>query len=156
MPVETSLPQIVTVLCLYSTVYPLYTLKSNTAPSEVSVTSTPTAYIRSHSLFNFGQGVYPNEEHKTLILNEFPDTASLTLEFSYLNIGTESSCKDNINSDILTIDTETESIFTCSDVSSTIPTEVISFSQYPSKVTFIFETNSAGQYGGFLLKYSGM
>ena len=53
----------VTLSCLYFTVFPLYTLRSNTVP-EVSVTSAPTAYIRSHGLFNFGQGLYPNELSK--------------------------------------------------------------------------------------------
>ena len=143
--------------CLCFTVFPLYTLRSDTAPSEVSVTSTPTAYIRSTSLFNFGQDNYPNELYGQLILDGFPDTASLTLEFIYLNIGDESSCIDNTNGDLITIESETERIFTCSDVRSTIPTKVISFSQYPSKATIIFVTNSDGQqYNGFLLKYSGM
>ena len=74
----------------------------------------------------------------------------------FKNIGDESSCRDNTNDDITTIDTLYRT-FTCSSISSTILTKIISFSQYLSTVTFTFKTNNDGQNdGGVLIKYSGL
>ena len=129
--------------------------------TSVDATSTPAAYIMSHSTFNFGQhhSRYPNDITLSILLSRFPNsTVLLKVEFIYINIGDESNCRDNnTTGDILTIVTPYGNIFTCSDVNDAIniQTQVIHL-QSPKFVGFRFETNSQHRRGGFLLKYSGL
>ena len=131
----------------------------STATTTVNVNSTPIAYIKSHSTFNFGLShhLYPNDVTLNILLSGFPDsTVLLTVEFIYINIGDESSCRDNTTGDILTISTPYGYVFTCSDVidAANIQTQNIQL-QSPKFVVFRFKTNSRQSKGGFLLKYSG-
>ena len=132
----------------------------STATTTVNVNSTPIAYIKSHSTFNFGLShhLYPNDVTLNILLSGFPDsTVLLTVEFIYINIGDESSCRDNTTGDILTIVTLYGNIFTCSGVNNAINVQTQDIQlQSPQFVGFRFETNSQHRKGGFLLKYSGL
>ena len=126
---------------------------------SLNITTIPTAYIMSHSKFNFGQNHsrYPNDATLNILLHRFPNpTVLLIVEFIFIRIGDESSCSNNSNGDILTISTQYGNRFTCSDVNNAIhaQTQVIQL-QNPRFVGFRFETNSKHRKGGFLIKYSG-
>ena len=135
-------------------------MKSADADSQ-NVTSTPTAYIKSHSTFKFGQhgSRYPNNVTLNILLSGFPDsTIQLTVEFIYINIGDESSCSNNTNGDIFNIVISSEdNRFTCSDVSDStkVKTQVIDL-QNTFFISFVFKTSNRDKKGGLLLKYSGI
>ena len=128
---------------------------------SLNITTIPTAYIMSHSKFNFGQNHsrYPNDATLNILLHRFPNpTVLLIVEFIFIRIGDESSCSNNTNGDIFNIVISSEdNRFTCSDVSDStkVKTQVIDL-QNTFFISFVFKTSNRDKKGGLLLKYSGI
>ena len=127
--------------------------------TAVNVSSTPAAYIMSHSTFNFGQKLSQfNTTSKGLLLKELTSSTVLKIEFLYIDIG----CTSNYNNDTSHIQslvhTEPNFTFTCDNLTpatSVPPALYRSTSNYSSYVGFSFNINNDERRGGYLLKYSG-
>ena len=128
--------------------------------TAVNVNSTPSAYIMSHSTFNFGQNLSQfNKTLQVLLLRELTNSTVLKIEFLYIDIG----CTSNYNNDSSHIQsvvgTEPIFTFTCNNLtsaSSAPPALYKSISKLSDYVGFSFHIKKDVQRGGFLLKYSGM
>ena len=130
-------------------------MNTSTITTTVNVSSTPAAYIMSHSKFNFGQQLsqFYRIDQRLLFYGVFKPIA-LKIEFLYIDIG----CTNNYNNDtgyIRSLNTEPSFTFTCYNLTSAINVSP-GDSALGSYIGLSFMINNKTTRGGFLLKYSGI
>ena len=123
--------------------------------TTISVTSTPSAHIMSHQQFNIQ--TYENNINYIIILTDLPADYDLIINYVYMSLGVADSRAVNDVKDkftILNADSNNQ-LYVCGDADIDYLLSVnISTHSYDSLI-FLFVTNEADVFNGFLLQYSG-
>ena len=123
--------------------------------STISVTSTPSAYIMSHQQFN-QQQPYENNINYIIILRDLPADYDLIIDYVQVSHGTVDSCSvRDVRDKFHVLNTSNSyQFYVCGDAEIDHFLSVNIKTLSTDSLKFVFETDAADVFNGFLLQYS--